>query len=222
MKKYLVYLDKSPVSQNLIRIILHDVCYLQLLSHIDELDLAVNDGLPDTIIINSNSFDVETWKFFEARNPQVTNCKKLLLTDKSNLPHSGLGILKTPLKTAEFYRILDEKPQTWSKIAENKTTSQAFAQNRRIFERKPHAFEIFFCDETQRHIITSQGRDISLGGIFVEDVFKPAIGSLLFLAFKIDGIEHQATCQVARHAAEGFGVRFLGLSQKTTQAITHL
>jgi len=222
MKKYLIHLDSSTVAQNLFRIIFKDICYLQTVNHVDELDIAVNDGLPDVITINSNSFDYETWKLFEARNPQVTNCKKLLLADRTPPNHKGTAIVTTPLKVAELFKILGENPKSWAKIDEKPTASQAFSQNRRIFERKPHVFDVFFCDESQRHLITSKGCDISLGGIFIEDVFSPAVGSLLFLAFKIDGIEHQVTCQVARKACNGFGVRFLGLDQKTAKAISNL
>lgn len=106
-----------------------------------------------------------------------------------------------------------------------------FGAEKRIHLRRPWSGKVFFENEFGESVIYLFSRDISLGGLFLEDppALKP--GGQLFLNFSLPGNSHpvRITGEVVRFisheigqkkgTANGAGIRFVDLDPKTFQQI---
>lgn len=101
---------------------------------------------------------------------------------------------------------------------------------RRVFPRRLIKTKVVFEDEFGEGLICLDAVDISLGGVFLNADIPMKTGSYVFLSFYLPEtkIEIRATGQVARvvrsdegasNEKEGVGVRFVGLSNESVQAI---
>lgn len=102
---------------------------------------------------------------------------------------------------------------------------------KRIYPRKLINSRVVFEDEFGEGLICLNASDISLGGLFITSDIPIKEGSYVLLSFNLPGsaVTIRATGQVVRivRAAserglgkrEGFGVRFVGLSEDAVAAI---
>ena len=102
---------------------------------------------------------------------------------------------------------------------------------RRLFPRKLIRTKVFFEDEFGEALIWLYAENISLGGLFLASDIPIKINSYVFLSFYLPEtkIEIRATGQVVRikkplnpaknNKETGIGIRFVGLSKKSANAI---
>ncbi|MDO8494017.1 MAG: PilZ domain-containing protein [Deltaproteobacteria bacterium] len=93
---------------------------------------------------------------------------------------------------------------------------------KRLYIRRPWRSKIIFEDEFGGELLYLFSKDISLGGLFLEDPPPLAVGSLAFLSFALPDKKRplRATGEVIRFAGSGIGIRFLDLEPEFLERLS--
>jgi hypothetical protein len=213
MLNHAIILEKSLLSANIYRAILesHNVM-AETVTNMEDIDVLLREANFRYIVVGEESFDETRWKALVKRNPEIAAIKKIFVTMSKDLEKiNGFDLITRPFSTQEFVNICLSRGG--NVVAKKNSLAPAPEQvnNRRIFERKSFNTKMFLVDEKQRPVIYLWGRDISLGGLYLENDIKFKRGSLLLISFIYSGKNINVTAQVVRSDKNGVGVRFLGL-----------
>jgi hypothetical protein len=87
-------------------------------------------------------------------------------------------------------------------------------EDRRAHSRKPVYFRVDFLNE-QGQLSMGLVKNLSLGGMFVEQTPGLALGEILTTAFALpDGQPFKTKAEVVRVDPSGFGIKFVDLSER--------
>ena len=100
---------------------------------------------------------------------------------------------------------------------------EATLQEKRTYPRVSIGLAVS-CEFKDGAVITGHGRDISLGGMFIEATEVPAFGTAVTITTQLPGIPGDARLPavVRWSSTGGFGVQFGLLGARDTHAITRL
>lgn len=213
MSIHAIILEKSLLSANIYRAILdnHDIT-AEIVTNVEDIDVLLREANFKLIIVGEESFDEKRWGALVKRNPEIAVSKKIFVTTSKDFREAkGFNFITRPFSSQEFVNIClsHEKNRAFKDRGSPLELEQV--SNRRIFKRKAFNTKMFLIDEHQRPVIYLWGRDVSLGGLYLESDIKFKKGSLLAISFIHSGKNVDVTAQVVRSDENGVGVRFLGL-----------
>ena len=107
MRKNVIVLDKSTLSQNVCRILLEKTATVESAVHLEDIDVFLREQDYDLIIINENLCSLDDYKKLVARNPELEKIKKIYISNSGESP-AGFKSLKRPFEPSELIRLVEK------------------------------------------------------------------------------------------------------------------